>query len=242
MKNMVNSIIIIILTIITACVMTGIKNYNNKIYAGNDEVLAIKSKIKSKNKLADKKDYANNKAEKYENTSRKDININVKADEDTACKNDMEEKKAQSAKNDSARATKAENKNGAVNTKNTVKPSNISDKSNAVVKDNNIKPEGNNKNTVQSTDEDKKEIPVFKVAKCEVINKLSLKDKATLMYISRNLSKRDYETIQQELNSDDAKKGVSNAIKLLKEKLSQKDFDEIKEIASKVINLETLSF
>lgn len=225
MKNKINSIIIIIFTVITVCVMIAIKNYNDKIYADDDRVLVLKSKVNNEGKPADKKEeFGKSDGTAEHKIPNKSMDINN-------AKSEPEPKAAaDTAKNsDNSNKSKAAKKENSVIVPNTSTISGNEEPSDY-------------KNTVRSNEDGKESLPVFKVARCEAINKLSVKDKVTLLLISKSLSKEDYNAIQQDLSDEDAQKGVSNAIRLLKNRLSSKDFDKIKEIASKVINLDTLTF
>jgi hypothetical protein len=107
--------------------------------------------------------------------------------------------------------------------------------------------EGNN--TVEESDssqndnkeDEKSNVPVFKVSKNEIMDKLSFIDKAKILAISKSLSPGDFNKLQEDINDNDEKKGMTNAAQLLKTRLSEDDFDNMKNIASKFINLDALN-
>ena len=77
----------------------------------------------------------------------------------------------------------------------------------------------------------------FKVSKNEIMSSLSLIDKGRILIIASKLSAIDYKKIQELLKIGD-EKGIITAIKLLKEKLSEKDYTKIRGIAEKFLNME----
>lgn len=227
MKNIIDSIIVIIFTIITVCVLIAVKNHNCKIHAVEDEVLVLKNSTaesRLKNKMEQSEDRKVNKNTNIKGEAKTpEINNKAVQNSDT-CKSQAGNKSKtkeniNSAKTSSSETTKTSD--GAVNKSETA---------------------DSNAGHIESSDEDINDIPVFKVAKGDALNRLSVSDKATLLLISKGLSREDYDTIQQDLNSSDDKQGLSNAIRLLKSRLNSNDFNKIKEIAAKIINLNALTF
>jgi hypothetical protein len=104
-------------------------------------------------------------------------------------------------------------------------------------------------NTVEESDssendnkeDEKNSVPVFKVSKNEIMDKLSFIDKAKILAISKSLSPGDFNKLQEDINDNDEKEGMTNAVQLLKTRLSEDDFDNMKNIASKFINLDALN-
>ena len=80
---------------------------------------------------------------------------------------------------------------------------------------------------------------MFKVSRAKINDSLTLSDKAKLLSIASKLSAVDYEKVRKYLESG-ADEDVKNAIKLLKERLSEKDYDRVKEVAKKVINMDVV--
>lgn len=93
-----------------------------------------------------------------------------------------------------------------------------------------------NKSLNSKDDSLEKDTPVFKVARSKISESLTLSDKAKLLSVASKLSAIDYEKVNKylEVGSDE---DVKNVIKLLKERLSEKDYDKVKEVASKFINM-----
>ncbi|AJA49609.1 hypothetical protein CPAST_c35530 [Clostridium pasteurianum DSM 525 = ATCC 6013] len=89
--------------------------------------------------------------------------------------------------------------------------------------------------------QNKKDISVFKVSKEKIIDNLSISDKVKIFSISKSLSHSDLNRLQNDINNNDEKRGISDAMYLLKAKLDNKDFNVVKDIASKFINLDSIS-
>lgn len=92
----------------------------------------------------------------------------------------------------------------------------------------------NNKN--QSLKED---VPVFKVSRSKINDSLTLADKTKLLSIASKLSAIDYEKVRKYLQSG-SDQDIKNTVKLLKERLSEKDYDNAKEVAKKIINIDVV--
>lgn len=98
-------------------------------------------------------------------------------------------------------------------------------------------------NTKKETTKDNSEIgeaPVFKVSKEEIKEKLSLSDKQKLLLVARKLSPSDYEKINQYISNEGDEQGIIDAIKLLRDRLSDKDYEKIKEVAGKFLNMDVV--
>lgn len=85
----------------------------------------------------------------------------------------------------------------------------------------------------------KEDVPVFKVSRSKINDTLTLSDKASLLSIASKLSAVDYEKVKKYLESG-SDEDIKNTIKLLKERLSEKDYDKVKEAAKKVINIDVV--
>jgi len=77
----------------------------------------------------------------------------------------------------------------------------------------------------------------FKVSKSDIMSSLSLLDKGKILIIATKLSSVDYKKTQEFLQIGD-EKGIINAMKLLKEKLSEEDYSKVREVAEKFLNME----
>lgn len=100
-----------------------------------------------------------------------------------------------------------------------------------------------NSNIVENatSNDQKNDVPVFKVSKNEIMDKISFADKAKILSISKSLSPEDFNKLQEDISDDDEKKGLLNAMELLKKRLNNEDFNKMKNIASKFINLDSLN-
>ncbi|MFA9397718.1 MAG: hypothetical protein ACERKV_05555 [Clostridiaceae bacterium] len=67
--------------------------------------------------------------------------------------------------------------------------------------------------------------------------KLSAADKAKLFLIAKKLSKSDYKRLEDYIYSDDAELAVKNCIHLLRDRLTDKDYEKVKKILNKYIYL-----
>ncbi len=104
----------------------------------------------------------------------------------------------------------------------------------------------NKENTIDDTKNNSVDIennkPIFKISKDKIIDTLSFTDKAKILLISKSLSPTDFSKLQDDVNSDDEKKGIVSAMNLLKRRLDDKDYSKLKSIASKFINLDALNY
>lgn len=87
----------------------------------------------------------------------------------------------------------------------------------------------------ESSDDEKEDTTVFKVDKNTIASKISLIDKAKLLYYSKKLSAVDEGRIQKLLKSGDEYNASVNIFKILKERLSKDEYGKIKEILSPYI-------
>lgn len=92
-----------------------------------------------------------------------------------------------------------------------------------------------NKNNTNSNNE--KDVSVFKVSKSEIKDDLTIADKEKLLSIGSKLSAVDYEKINEYLKNGN-KEDIKNTIKLLKERLSDKDYKKVQQVAEKFINMD----
>ncbi|WP_160678396.1 hypothetical protein [Clostridium sp. C8-1-8] len=87
-------------------------------------------------------------------------------------------------------------------------------------------------------DETVQTMSIFKVDKSTIISKISVADKAKLLYISRKLSSADYSNIQDDLKSSNELEAAEDIFKILKNRLSSQDYDKVKNILAPYINVE----
>ncbi len=79
---------------------------------------------------------------------------------------------------------------------------------------------------------------VFKVAAWEIEDNLTATDKIKLLYTSMKLGKEDYKKVEEYLYAKDAEDGVLKALKLLKQNLSKKEYEKVRKIAGKFIDMD----
>lgn len=108
----------------------------------------------------------------------------------------------------------------------------------------NDKPEDLKANDVESSEDasssqSKESIPVFKVSKSKIKDSLTLADKEKLLSVAAKLSAIDYEKINKYLENG-SDEDIRNTIKLLKSRLSDKDYEKVKVVAEKFINMDAV--
>lgn len=103
-----------------------------------------------------------------------------------------------------------------------------------------VSKEDDTKNDASIDNVDKNDTQVFKVSREEIKDKLTLSDKQKILSVARKLSPSDYEKINQYINNEDGDQGVIDAVKLLRDRLSDKDYEKIKEVAGKFLNMEVV--
>lgn len=79
---------------------------------------------------------------------------------------------------------------------------------------------------------------VFKVSTWKIEENLTTSDKIKLLYISFQLGKENYKKVEEYLYAVDAEEGVLNALELLKENLSEKEYEKVRIIAGKFIDMD----
>jgi len=79
---------------------------------------------------------------------------------------------------------------------------------------------------------------VFKVSTGKIQENLTTSDKIKLLYVSFQLGKDNYRKVEEDLYAVDAEDGVLEALKLLKENLSKKEYEKVRKIAEKFIDMD----
>ena len=87
-------------------------------------------------------------------------------------------------------------------------------------------------------DNKENEQSVFKVATWKIKDSLTTADKIKLLYVSMQLGKENYKKVEAYLYAKDAEDGVLKALKLLKEDLSKKEYEKVRKIAGKFIDMD----
>lgn len=88
--------------------------------------------------------------------------------------------------------------------------------------------------------EQRKKNQVIKVPIEDLVSYLSLEEKAKILSLSKNLTKEDFEKFQEYLSYKNQKIGVRRALEILEQRMSSKQVNEIKEIFSKYIDMNTV--
>lgn len=79
---------------------------------------------------------------------------------------------------------------------------------------------------------------VFKVSTGKIEENLTTSDKIKLLYVSFKLGRENYKKVEEYLYAEDAEDGVLKALKLLKDDLSEKEYEKVRKIAGKFIDMD----
>ncbi|MBK1811417.1 hypothetical protein JHL18_12385 [Clostridium sp. YIM B02505] len=107
--------------------------------------------------------------------------------------------------------------------------------------ENNYEAHMNQEDDYESRIFDEKTVPtvsIFKIDKNTILNKISMADKAKLIYLSRKLSIADYDYIQEDLKSSNEIEASKDIFSILKKKLSDNDYEKVKNILSPYIDVD----
>lgn len=91
---------------------------------------------------------------------------------------------------------------------------------------------------VGKSSEERKE--VFKVDKYSIPKKINKADKFKLISIAKNLSLTDYGVLLEHIKRNDELDAAIDIFKILKDKLEEKEYKEMKDILSPYINIELI--
>lgn len=176
------------------------------------------------------------KAESVKNQKNEILNINEDENGQKAIENNKEE-----LKEDREKENISENNN---------KQSNDLDKSQlkeekeieGKSKENatNIKKNEKSKEKVAEEKSSKESKEVFKVDKYSIPKKINKADKFKLMSIAKNLSLTDYGVLLEHIKRNDELDAAIDIFKILKDKLEEKEYKEMKDILSPYINIELI--
>ena len=102
----------------------------------------------------------------------------------------------------------------------------------------------NSKNKYYEPDKDEEESltasMIFKVDKNTIEKKISVSNKAKLLYYASKLSNFDYAQIKDILDNGDEVDGAKDIVKILKNRLKASDYEEVKKILSPYIDIEKI--
>ena len=176
------------------------------------------------------------KAESVKNQKNEILNINEEENGQNAIENNKED-----LKEDREKENISENNN---------KQSNDLDKSQlkeekeieGKSKENatNIKKNEKSKEKVAEEKSSKESKEVFKVDKYSIPKKINKADKFKLMSIAKNLSLTDYGVLLEHIKRNDELDAAIDIFKILKDKLEEKEYKEMKDILSPYINIELI--
>ena len=176
------------------------------------------------------------KAESVKNQKNEILNINEEENVQKAIENNKED-----LKEDREKKNVSENNN---------KQSNDLDKSQlkeekeieGKSKENatNIKKNEKSKEKVAEEKSSKESKEVFKVDKYSIPKKINKADKFKLMSIAKNLSLTDYGVLLEHIKRNDELDAAIDIFKILKDKLEEKEYKEMKDILSPYINIELI--
>ncbi|MDH2340252.1 hypothetical protein QYZ59_12955 [Clostridium perfringens] len=176
------------------------------------------------------------KAESIKNQKNEILNINEEENGQKAIENNKEE-----LKEDREKENISENNN---------KQSNDLDKSQLKEKKEiegkskenatNIKKNEKSKEKVAEEKSSKESKEVFKVDKYSIPKKINKADKFKLMSIAKNLSLTDYGVLLEHIKRNDELDAAIDIFKILKDKLEEKEYKEMKDILSPYINIELI--
>lgn len=244
MNKKVQSCIVILFTIVSILIMIFSDKINNETNFIKSKILVINKKHinlekqsdnKVKNKDTNNEDNTNKKIEVHKDTTTRS-NITASAVTSEQYKKfkmeKMNEELVQDKEDFFSEGNVKENADKQVNSsdskKNSVKQTKGEDSA---------KPD--NKAVNDKTDGSKEDVSVFKVSRSQINDSLTLSDKTKLLSIASKLSAIDYEKVRKYLQSG-SDQDIKNTVKLLKERLSEKDYDKAKEVAQKIINMDVV--
>ena len=95
-----------------------------------------------------------------------------------------------------------------------------------------------NKDNSSKKVEKKESISVFKVNKHTLLQNLPVKDKFKLLYMCKGLSTIDMANIKEYMKSSNEIEASSEIFKILRQRLSKEDYNEIKKILNPYVNIE----
>ena len=176
------------------------------------------------------------KAESVKNQKNEILNINDEEDGQKAIENTKDE-----LKEDREKENISENNN---NQSNDLDKSQLKEekeiegksKENAT----NIKKNEKSKEKVAEEKSSKESKEVFKVDKYSIPKKINKADKFKLMSIAKNLSLTDYGVLLEHIKRNDELDAAIDIFKILKDKLEEKEYKEMKDILSPYINIELI--
>ena len=108
-----------------------------------------------------------------------------------------------------------------------------------------VKSENDEKEVESKKKEESKEVsvdvnPILKVSVEDIYNEMPRKDYEELKKVITTMSTSDIGMIEDAINSEDKESGITNAISVLKSRLSSEDYEKIKSILSPYVNFNNI--
>lgn len=108
-----------------------------------------------------------------------------------------------------------------------------------------VKSENDEKEVESKKKEESKEVsvdvnPILKVSVEDIYNEMPRKDYEELKKVITTMSTSDIGMIEDAINSEDKESGITNAISVLKTRLSSEDYEKIKSILSPYVNFNNI--
>ncbi|SQB34938.1 Uncharacterised protein [Clostridium perfringens] len=171
------------------------------------------------------------KAESVKSQKNEILNINEEENGQKAIENNKEDREKENISENS-------NKQSNDLDKSQLKEKEIEGKSkeNATI----IKKNEKYKEEVAEEESSKESKEVFKVDKYSIPKKINKVDKFKLMSIAKNLSLTDYGVLLEHIKRNDELDAAIDIFKILKDKLEEKEYKEMKDILSPYINIELI--
>ena len=108
-----------------------------------------------------------------------------------------------------------------------------------------VNSENDEKEVESKKKEESKEVsvdvnPILKVSVEDIYNEMPRKDYEELKKVITTMSTSDIGMIEDAINSEDKESGITNAISVLKTRLSSEDYEKIKSILSPYVNFNNI--
>lgn len=138
---------------------------------------------------------------------------------------------------------KEDNKEDKENNSNSLQSLNSEDESSNKIlneEDKNTELEKKDTNNINNKEAIQSNASLFTVKKEEILDKLSFKDKTKLLSVANKMSAVDVERIRESLEKNNEKEGAAEVFKVIKRRLTDEDYKQVKEILSPYINMKLL--
>ena len=108
-----------------------------------------------------------------------------------------------------------------------------------------VNSENGEKEVESKEEEESKEVsvevdPILKVSVEDIYNEMPRKDYEEVKKVITTMSTSDIGMIEDAINSEDKESGITNAISVLKTRLSSEDYEKIKNILSPYVNFNNI--